>query len=1126
MVSINTRYPQNDHFVLAKSLIKDCQETQNPYLDLGNCGITDLNELPELFKCEHIETLVLSSYWRNFTVGNINVSSNTGKCNTIIINNDIVSVISFLEKLTGLQSLYLSNTQISNISCLKKLIGLQSLDLSCNNIFNINCLKKLTGLQSLDLSSNKISDIRSLEKLTGLQSLYLNNTKISDIRSLEKLTGLQSLCLSHTKISDICSLERLTGLQSLYLSNTQISDISSLEKLTGLQSLYLSNNQISDIDSLGKLTGLQSLDLSHTKISDISSLGKLTGLQSLNLRNTKISDISSLERLTGLQSLYLSNNQISDISSLEKLTGLQSLDLSNIEISDISSLGKLTSLQSLYFSNTQISDISSLEKLTGLQSLYLRDNKISDISSLGKLAGLQSLDLSNIEISDISSLGKLTGLQSLYLSNNQISDISSLGKLTGLQSLCLRNNQLNKIPEFVFHIRNAVNLAGNPINKPPLEIINQGNQAVLDWFAATREKLNEIKIILIGEPKAGKTSLLKKLKGLRFNKNEKQTDGVNIEDIAFGKCATFKEQASIHDITGHFWDFGGQEIMNATHQLFLTRRSIYVLVLDARKDANNPEQIRTWLQRVKTTGGKSPVIVLANQIDEHRGFGFENQRELQDEFKLKEEDFIKISCKTDENIDMLKKRLAEVIPTAELFQTEIDERWIAIKNRLQKETKKKYFLNEHRFTEICKEENLTEKDGQRNAISFFHDLGFVLHFKDLSQDLAEYYVLNPYWITYGTYQVLTSEHASKNKGIVTKDDLEFIINDEKDKKSTYRPMNYEKIIYSPSERFFLMNILCKFKLCFHVPSLKIYIIPDLLGTTEPLVTNEIRQAEKNIQFEYVYDTYLPKSVMPNIMAEMHHAINIEHMWRTGCVVQNGNCKALVTSYKNRIKIIVIGEYKQKREFLAIIRSVIDKINEKLSGNINRVIPLPGTDNMYVDYNELLEMEKDGKFFYTIYKPSKREFEISKLLDGIPREEEVISIGKEALEEMFKRQTKIFKKKNKRQTKEIISTTKDIIRDVLIEIQEMDMKQKNKAFVEIMAKIEDTFKIFSDKINEENKERFDKLKRTDDWQARLRLSIPLLDSLGVNLGVEFDLKAWAKRAYDKFGFEIFKILGDI
>jgi hypothetical protein len=34
----------------------------------------------------------------------------------------------------------------------------------------------------------------------------------------------------------------------------------------------------------------------------------------------------------------------------------------------------------------------------------------------------------------------------------------------------------------------------------------------------------------------------------------------------------------------NLWDFGGQDIMHATHQFFLSRRSLYVLVLDGRKD--------------------------------------------------------------------------------------------------------------------------------------------------------------------------------------------------------------------------------------------------------------------------------------------------------------------------------------------------------------------------------------------------------------------------------------------------------------------------------------------------------------------------------------------------------------
>ncbi len=32
----------------ARRLIKECQESQSAYLDLGNCGITDLNDLSKL----------------------------------------------------------------------------------------------------------------------------------------------------------------------------------------------------------------------------------------------------------------------------------------------------------------------------------------------------------------------------------------------------------------------------------------------------------------------------------------------------------------------------------------------------------------------------------------------------------------------------------------------------------------------------------------------------------------------------------------------------------------------------------------------------------------------------------------------------------------------------------------------------------------------------------------------------------------------------------------------------------------------------------------------------------------------------------------------------------------------
>ena len=722
----------------------------------------------------------------------------------------------------------------------------------------------------------------------------------------------------------------------------------------------------------------------------------------LDLGNCGITDLNELPELfecSHLETLILSNKWWDNESRkwINSSNKGRENKISSIPV-EISNLKQLTKLiiGGDWENRWNITDYSFLQELNQLQALYLSFNQITDISFLQELNQLQTLYLSGNQITDISFLQELNQLHSLYLSNNQITDISFLQGLNQLHTLNLSYNNLKEIPEFIFQLGMEINmneysnnglcLYNNPITSPPLEIIKQGKQSVLNWFKAKKKKLNEIKIILIGEPKAGKTSLLKRLKDNTFDENEVQTDGVNIEDIEFGKNKTFENQTFIHDITGHFWDFGGQEIMNATHQFFLTKRSVYVLVLDARKDANNAVQIRDWVMRVKTTGGDSPIIVVANQIDVNPGFGFVNERELQNEFpQIK--CFIKLSCKTEENLELFKEKLTELIPTAELFNTDIDERWIKIKDKLQEETKKDYFLNESRFFKICDGFNLKEKQEQKNAITFLHDLGLVLHFEDLN--LTDYYVLNPYWITYGVYQILTSIYAGKKKGIVRMDKLEYIVNEEEDKKDVYNSPDYKKITYTNPERRFLIDILHHFKLCFCISDRSRFIIPDLLDTSEPLKTTEpIKSSSEDIRFMYKYD-YLPKSIMPNIMVETHSIL--KEKWRTGCVLHKDGCKALITSYEKRITIIVTGEHKKKREFMSVIRYIIDSINVNLTNKPKMLIPLPKIEDIdkYPDYEELLEKEKDGEEYYTVYKPEKKKFEISVLLEGIrPKEEEV------------------------------------------------------------------------------------------------------------------------------------------
>ncbi len=56
--------------------------------------------------------------------------------------------------------------------------------------------------------------------------------------------------------------------------------------------------------------------------------------------------------------------------------------------------------------------------------------------------------------------------------------------------------------------------------------------------------------------------------------------------------------------------------MHATHQFFLTERSLYLLVLNGREGGEDAEA-DYWLRLIESFGGDSPVIVVLNKIKEH-----------------------------------------------------------------------------------------------------------------------------------------------------------------------------------------------------------------------------------------------------------------------------------------------------------------------------------------------------------------------------------------------------------------------------------------------------------------------------------------------------------------------------
>ncbi len=1217
----------------AKKLVNECLNTQTTYLDLGNCGITNLNDLPELFECTQLETLILSNKWLDNNEKQYLLSRNKGPKNKIeyitqnikrltklkkivicgaayfdfnkyfysdlwstkdlyylksltqlssldIRSNQIsdisflkdltrlssldlgsnqISDISFLKDLTQLSSLYLSSNQISDYSYLKDLTQLSSLDLRYNQISDISFLKDLTQLSSLDLRYNQISDISFLKDLTQLSSLDLSSNQIPDISFLKDLTRLSSLDLGSNQISDISFLKDLTQLSRLYLSSNQISDYSYLKDLTQLSSLNLSSNQISDYSYLKDLTQLSSLNLGSNQISDISFLKDLTQLSRLYLSSNQISDISFLKDLTQLSRLYLSDNQISDysylkdltqlrsldlrynqipdISFLKDLTRLRSLDLGSNQISDISYLKDLTQLSSLDLGSNQISDISYLKDLTQLRSLDLGLNQISDISFLKDLTQLRSLDLGSNQISDISFLKDLTQLSSLYLGSNQISDISFLKDLTQLSSLDLSSNQIQFIPEFIFRLKDGNNLVdallhNNPVTNPPIETIKQGKEAVFEWFKSERAKFNEIKIILIGEPDSGKTSLIKRLKFDDFNKNEPQTDGVNIVDIDFAGVKTFRKEKSLHGIKGRFWDFGGQEIMSATHRIFLRSRSIYLLLLQARDDKANEKQVRDWIKQIKSTGGDSPIIVVANKMDINPSFDFLNQYAIKKDFN-QVKDFIKISCAKNENIDLLKNKLAEIIPESGYFDSEVDVRVIKLKDLIKEETKKGNYISEKTFIDLCNcnEVNLRNQELRRFAIDFLDKIGIVSYFDKIKT--SEYYVLDPNWVTTGLYRILTSKSAANRNGRIAISDLEYILNNETTKTKKYHPFTEKVFKYEfANERSFIVEILCRYKLAFKLNDDE-FIITSLLNANPDNTILEMFYNSDTLDFIFEYDS-LPPNIISELLVEFHRSGYLAEYWRTGGVIEKANVKALVSAGNNRVRITILSDNSREgRDLMIYSRAVIEMVNKDLPFPPTKLIPIPGSKSDTVEYQILLNRLKKGKkiYIYNQDKADEREFDIGELLDGIPAEIEIEQSLRrlESKAEKIERNTEQIKSQLNEQLEyllslEINSNFKKA--ELISAIEDISSEQRERIYQEMLELISHAFELHQNDMDEKLKTIFDDLKKSDSISSKLELSVPLLNLVGIKFKTELDIKNWCEKMYKKYELQIFKLFGYI
>jgi internalin A len=373
-------------------------------------------------------------------------------------------------------------------------------------------------------------------------------------------------------------------------------------------------------------------------------------------------------------------------------------------------------------------------------------------------------------------------------------------------------------------------LEGNPLEIPPVEIVEQGNEAIRNYFNELKKEKTvrflESKLLIVGNGEVGKTSLMKKLKNKNFQVNEKEptTHGINIQpwQLACPFDKDINEKVNIH-----FWDFGGQDIYHATHQFFLTKRSLYLFVWEARKGEES-RSFDYWLNIIKLLSDNSPVIVIMNKSD--TWIKHIDEATFKDKFK-NIVSFEQVSCLTGKGIPELKEQIKTTLGNMPHLRDTLPEVWLKIRDRLKSE--KKNYIHIHDYFKICKEFGLN-KERAEFLSGYLHDLGSILHYRH-DRLLENIVILNPEWATGAVYKLIDTRTIVENKGQFMFDDLKAI---------------WDADLYPRDKHAELMRLMENFELCFNITGTPIYIIPELLPPQWPAIDFDAYHVPGILHFLY------------------------------------------------------------------------------------------------------------------------------------------------------------------------------------------------------------------------------------------------------------------------------------
>ncbi|KAH9492683.1 hypothetical protein Btru_024553 [Bulinus truncatus] len=688
-------------------------------------------------------------------------------------------------------------------------------------------------------------------------------------------------------------------LEMIYLEECGIETLpSDLFLVPYLKHLYCNALQVKAIPTnILSNSPITNLTLSNMLLTSIpKELGQLTSLQLLDLNSNLLETLPmELQSLTKLNTLYLCGVPwiVTGESKVEMpLDQFEDFIKDNYTLRNFLGKEKLISLFHHY-------DVNNNSRLDEAEIAELNAHIFWKVPRLG------SACISCSEYGGIPPvIFLMSGLEELHMDYQAITSVPvHMCRLQNLKSLSISNNPLlESLPGALGHLPSlkSLRLISNPsLRTPPHEVVSRGFasiKAYLKRLAGGFTECRRTKLMLVGLGGAGKTSLLRALMS-----SNKKTAGTRGEDITNGIDImpwSVKTSNNI-EVTFNTWDFAGQTLYYNTHQFFLSKRAVYLLLWSTRQGFEHAG-LEFWLSSIASHAPKTPIFIVGTHCDQVPKADIPSA-DLQQRYP-QIAGFHFVSSLEGIGIAELEEELLKVTLEQKNMGEKVPKVWLNMEKKILAFRVNKNTLPWSIIKDIGMEIGIYDEKDIREAIQFLHELGTVQYFDN--DFLRDQVVINPQWIV----NVMSCVVSVKNSPI----------QDHKGRfLHKYIPQIWRE--YPKDQHDWLLRLTEEFDLTFPLPGEYMNIVPCLLPQEVPSdlqwpladITKKIKETKLIYKF-----SYLPAGLFNRAQVRLFGLSDGKLIWKRGSLLKKNKHLALISQISDsELQVKVQGPRPQNVIFL-------------------------------------------------------------------------------------------------------------------------------------------------------------------------------------------------------------------